>query len=322
MPASIFDQIRTGCAMVAEHARFVHIAAERIPDYAASLPIERIMQPEHDAATHLLGQGEDTIAFFLILDAINFGSGYFPHLRKRPGMSGYFTVAWSLKDHFIAHGPLSPEDLTRFTVADCMALFDQKSDNAPVRELMGLFTRAWHDLGRFVIDRFDGRYISVVEAAGGSAERLVCLLREMPFFDDVAMYDGQEVPLLKRAQLTVSDLWLAFDGQGPGTFADLDQLTIFADNLVPHVLRIDGVLQYEPDLQARIDAEVPIPAEAVEEIELRACAVHTVELIAAELRRAGHAVNAMQLDNLLWTRGQQPVYKLAKPRHRTRSVFY
>jgi hypothetical protein len=130
------------------------------------------------------------------------------------------------------------------------------------------------------------------------------------------------VPLLKRAQLTVSDLWLAFDGQGPGTFADLDQLTIFADNLVPHVLRIDGVLQYEPDLQARIDAEVPIPAEAVEEIELRACAVHTVELIAAELRRAGHAVNAMQLDNLLWTRGQQPVYKLAKPRHRTRSVFY
>jgi hypothetical protein len=322
MPPSVFDRIRTGCAMVAERARFVHIAADRIPAYAASLPIERIMRPEHDAATHLLGQGADTVAFFLILDAINFGSGYFPHLSKRPGMSGYFTVAASLKDYCLAHGPPSPEDLTRLSVADVTALFGQAPENAPVQELMGLFTRAWHDLGRFVAERFAGRYVGVVEAAAGSAEHLVTLLREMPFFDDVALYDGLEVPLLKRAQLTVSDLWIAFDGQGPGAFADLDQLTIFADNLVPHVLRIDGILHYEPELAARIDAEMLIPAESPEEIELRACAVHTVELIAAELRRSGHAVNAMQLDNLLWSRGQQPAYKRARPRHRARSVFY
>ena len=34
----------------------------------------------------------------LVLDSINFGSGWFPTLRKRPGMSGYFTVASSLTD--------------------------------------------------------------------------------------------------------------------------------------------------------------------------------------------------------------------------------
>jgi hypothetical protein len=322
MSASIFDQIRTGCAMVAEHARFVHIAADGIPAYAASLPIERIMRPEHDVATHLLGQGDDTVAFFLILDAINFGSGYFPHLRKRPGMSGYFTVASSLKNYFVAHGPPSPQTLTRLTVAEMTALFGQDPANAPVQELMSLFTKAWHDLGHFVLDRFDGRYPGVVEAASGSAGQLVRSLRAMSFFDDVAIYDGEQVPLLKRAQLLVSDLWIAFDGQGHGAFGDLDQLTIFADNLVPHVLRVDGILRYEPELQARIDAEVLIPAGSPEETELRACAVHAVELIAAELRRAGHAVNAMQLDNLLWSSGQQPAYKRSKPRHRTRSVFY
>ena len=37
----------------------------------------------------------------LVLDSINFGSGWFPTLRKRPGMSGYFTVASSL-DRFLA----------------------------------------------------------------------------------------------------------------------------------------------------------------------------------------------------------------------------
>jgi Queuosine salvage protein len=91
---------------------------------------------------------------------------------------------------------------------------------------------------------------------------------------------------------------------------------------VPHVLRIDGALRYDPRLAARIDAEEPIAAGSPEEVELRACAVHAVELIVGELRRAGHVVNAMQLDNLLWSRGQRPEYKRAKPRHRTRSLFY
>ncbi len=42
--------------------------------------------------------------YMLTLDAINFGSGWFPTLRKRPGCSGYFTVAWALADRFRARG--------------------------------------------------------------------------------------------------------------------------------------------------------------------------------------------------------------------------
>src|SRR5262249_56306692 len=95
------------------------------PEYAASLPIERIMRPEHDAASHYLGHGDDTIAFFLTIDAINFGSGYFPRLRKRPGMSGYFTIAASLNDYFAARGPLAPRELARITPEECAALFGQ-----------------------------------------------------------------------------------------------------------------------------------------------------------------------------------------------------
>lgn len=322
MTPNLFDQIRSACALVAGRARFVSIATDRLPAYAASLPLERIMRPEHDAASHYLGHGAETVAFFLILDAINFGSGYFPHLCKRPGKSGYFTIASSLNDYCVAHGPPSPEALTQLTVDDCTAIFGQAPANVVTQELMGLFAAALHDLGHYVLERFDGRFMGLLEAAGGSAEALVQLLHAMPFFDDVATYDSLEVPFFKRAQLTASDLWIAFDGQGPGAFVDLDRLTIFADNLVPHVLRIDGILRYHPDLAARIDAEVLIPAGSPEEIELRACALHAVELIVAELRRAGHPVNAMGLDNLLWSRGQQPIYKQAKPRHRTRSHFY
>ncbi len=34
---------------------------------------------------------------------------------------------------------------------------------------------------------------------------------------------------------------------------DLGGLTMFADNLVPHVLRLDGILRLHPGLVARID---------------------------------------------------------------------
>jgi hypothetical protein len=316
------ERVRAACRTVAERARFVRIARDRIAEYAAALPLERIARPEHDAPSHYLGHGDDTVAFFLTLDAINFGSGYFPHLRKRPGMSGYFTIASALNDHYMAHGPLAPDDLTRLTLADCTALFGQDPANEPVRELMGHFVAALHDLGRYLLERFDGHYTQLVAEAGGSAERLVQLLTVMRYFDDVALYDGLEAPFYKRAQIAAADLWIAFDGRGPGFFEDMDRLTIFADNLVPHVLRIDGLLEYDQELAARIDAGTPIPAGAPEEVELRACAVHAVELLAAALRDRGHMVNAMQLDNLLWNRGQQPAYKQAKPRHRTRSVFY
>jgi hypothetical protein len=54
-----------------------------------------------------------------------------------------------------------------------------------------------------------------------------------------------------------------------------------------------------------------------EEVEIRACAVHAVELIVAA--RPGSV--AADVDELLWLRGQQPSYK-ASPRHRSRCTAY
>lgn len=144
----------------------------------------------------------------------------------------------------------------------------------------------------------------------------------MPFYKDVEHYGDMEVHFYKRAQLTATDLSLALNGEGLGTFRDLNELTIFADNLVPHVLRIDGVLLYEEDLERRIDSGELILPGSEEEVEIRACAVHAVEFMAKALQESGYDVTPHGLDYLLWNRGQQPYYKKIKPRHRTRNVFY
>jgi hypothetical protein len=288
----LLDEVRADCRAIAETARSVSIDLG-----AADLPADAGL-PALDAEAHYLeGDPEDVAAYLLTLDAINFGSGWFPTLRKRAGRSGYFTVAWALADRFRAQGPWSNAELRALDAAELAAVLGQE----PGRQLMRLYAEALRDLGRFLGDR---AALDLVAEAGGSAERLAsALARGMRFFDDRGFY--------KRAQIVPSDLALA----GLASFHDLDRLTIFADNLVPHVLRVDGVLRYDPDLAAHIDAERLLPPGRAER-EIRACALYACEQLA---ERTG--IPPRVLDLRFWNRGQAPGYK-AVPRHRTRSVYY
>jgi len=321
MALSLLEHVRQSCGEVADRASHVRIRYDKIHPYAGTLAHKRYEKPQIDPASHYLGHEKDTVAFLLTLDAINFGSGYSPYLKKRKGMSGYFTIASRLSDCFKKR-PLTPQDLERITASDCFKLFKQNKKNPTIAELMDLFAVALNDLGRYVIENFQGDFAVLVEAAGSSALRLVEILVRMPFFKDVEYYQGMDVAFFKRAQILAADLSLAFDGKGLGAFHDLHRLTMFADNLVPHVLRVDGILEYEENLAWRIDHEEIIPSGSAEEVEIRACSVQAVELLVEAMGGLEHGVTAMLLDNMLWNRGQQPYYKMIKPRHRTRTVFY
>ena len=128
----------------------------------------------------------------------------------------------------------------------------------------------------------------------------------MPFFADHGFY--------KRAQIAANDLQLA----GVADFADIDRLTIFADNLVPHVLRLDGVLRLRRRARARaIDAGRELPAGR--RVRARAARLRRARLRGARARALG--VPPRTLDNWLWNRGQRPPYS-ERPAHITRTVFY
>jgi putative queuosine salvage protein len=313
------DEVRESAARVAALARSVRVRPERLPEYAASLPLEAI-PGQLDPEVHFYGGEEETALFVVTLDSVNFGSGWFPELRRRDERSGYFHVARALKERFESQGPPSARQLAELTAEDCARIFGQPREGA-VFELMGLFATALNDLGRFLEDRHGGSVRRLLEKADGSAERLAAELAAMPFFQDVHLYRGFSVPLYKRAQITPSDLALALGGRGLGAFSDLDRLTIFADNLVPHTLRLDGVLDFDPELVARIERGELLVSGSEEEVEMRACAIHAVELLRSEFAARGRRVRSLDLDNLLWNRGQGKRYK-ARPRPRCRCVYY
>jgi hypothetical protein len=318
--AALFARIREASAEVTRRARHVRIADEALEELAGLLARERPAQPSLDPGQRGFADEATTVAYVVTLNAINFGSGWFPHLRKRDGLSGYLTIAGALRERFEREGPWTAAELERLRAEDCARLFGQTLE-PPVSELMALFARALNELGAFLAREHRGCFAGPVEAARGSAERLVAALATMPLYRDVARYEGFEVPFYKRAQITCSDLAEALRGRGLGAFHDIDELTLFADNLVPHVLRTFGVLLYSPDLAKRIEAEQPIPSGSEEEIEIRAVALHAVERLAGSCARRGWRAPPRRLDHLLWSRGQSPRVK-ARPRHRTRCPYY
>jgi putative queuosine salvage protein len=268
------DDVRAACERVAGRARRVRVEEAAIAAYAESLqPVA--VEPASERALSLQ------------LNAVNFGSGWFPTLRKPPGMSGFRTVEAGMR----AHGPFADAELAAMDAVTIAHVLGQD----PGHELMALYARALREMAG--VGSFDGRdAIAIAEA-----------LAQLPMWHDVSRYDGEDVPLFKRAQIAAADL----------TTAGAERLTLFADNLVPHVLRLDGVLTFDDELIARIDREELLEHGSPEEVEIRACAVHAVELLVA----AHGATTAAQLDHLLWTRGARPAYK-ARPRHRARCTAY
>ena len=297
---SLTDEIRAGSARVAAAARAVRIDETAIEAYASALPSESPPAPDLEGA-----DDETRAAFSLQLNAINFGSGWFPTLNKPPGLSGFRTVEAGLR----ARGPWTSAELIAIETPEVAATFGQD----PAHELMALFTRALRELGDRVTVEYFGRFLGLARSAEGSAVRLAETLARWPTWHDVSSHEGKRVPFFKRAQIAAADLHLT--GIAPAD--DVDRLTLFADNLVPHVLRLDVVLEFDERLVRRIEEGLLLEHGSPEEVEIRACALHAVELLVA----AHGDTTATAIDNVLWNRGGLPRYK-ARPRHRARTTAY
>jgi Potential Queuosine, Q, salvage protein family len=298
--------VREGCAIVAARALHVRIDASRIKSYAEMLLDKYSLITGLDENHFHSADAEKNAAYILALASINFGSGW---MGEESGFE-YTVLASGLRDAFSKGEMDAPEKWAAADAACLARIFSAGSIN----DLLELFATHLREAGCKVLAEYDGRVLNLLDAAQGSAERLAMIVSAWPGFHDVALYDGIAVPILKRAQILAADMQLA----GVAQFQDMDALTIFADNMVPHVLRHDGVLHYDPALAARIDSGDMLDAGNAEETELRACAVHVVEMMVAAVNRHVTAVN---FDHLLWNRGYEPEF-YARPRHRTKTVWY
>lgn len=188
-----------------------------------------------------------------------------------------------------------------------------------------LFEERWkmmREVGRVLIERFDGQVQNVIKAADNDALKLLDLIiTNFPSFNDSCKYKRREIFFYKRAQLLVGDIYNVFKQKGLGRLENTDQLTACADYKLPLALRKLGIISYSLELANMIDNQQQIQKGSEQEIEIRASTIWAVELIRQELKKRIPDITATHINDHLWLATQQKTED-EKPYHHTITTSY
>ncbi len=310
---------------VVQKSRHVRMNREALIASVRRMVAENTKVPPWDSRHHFFDGGKKTVTYFLVLDTVNFcfwtpeGVATWEIDFEGRKISGYYALAVALKHAFEEDRPIiRAGDLARLSLEGLREIMGGTGE----LQLMAQRTANLNELGNLLLDEFNGEACRLVEAAGRSALNLAGLLSEkLASYRDVAVYEGENIFFLKRAQILAADLYGAFRGRGWGKFSDIYRLTAFADYKLPQVLRQLGILEYATELAERVDRLELLEPGCPEEVEIRANTVWAVELIRKELERMGRDLKAFEIDWLLWNMGQEDRYRKS-PYHRCLTTFY
>jgi len=212
--------------------------------------------------------------------------------------------------------------LATVTRAELEKVFHGSTEMPMLDERVHIF----NDVGRVLAEGYEGRFHNftascaprLYAAGDGLLERLVT---EFPRFDDVSSYGDARPQFYKLGQLALWMMYASLDAGRRFPIADMDQMTAFADYIVPVALRVMGILEYSPQLEAAIDARQELPADSAWEVEIRAHTLYATDLLCTELnkrRPADRQLITPQVDARLWTHFHTTHW----PHHLTRTTMY
>jgi hypothetical protein len=184
----------------------------------------------------------------------------------------------------------------------------------------------FHEIGEALENGHQGRFHRFIASSprkahaedGGLLDRLVAAF---PSFRDQSRYRDALVRFDKRAQLLLWQLHARFRESGFFALEDPEELTIFADYIVPVALRLLGILSYSPELERRIGERELIARDSEEEIEIRAASIWACHLLTSainERRPTERRVIEPVVDGRLWTHYHETHW----PHHLTITTAY
>jgi hypothetical protein len=311
-------------------ARDVQTRPDRISACADWMAYEGFGGPVSPFPTPWGASDDDVIDFLFVGGCINFA--YTDFDTRVTFETEYDGRTWSDSDAMLVCIRRAVEQgipfldgdyLATLTRSDLEKVFQGNSEMPMLDERVRIF----NDVGRVLAERYDGRFHRFTAScapllyAGGDGllERLVS---EFPRFDDVSSYDATARPqFFKLAQLALWMMYASLDAGRRFPIGDMDQMTAFAYYIVPVALRVMGILEYSPALEAAIGARQEIPAGSAWEVEIRAHTLYATDMLCTELnkrRPADRQLITPQVDARLWTHFHTTHW----PHHLTRTTMY
>lgn len=170
-----------------------------------------------------------------------------------------------------------------------------------------LSAHGYKDLSQFIIDH--------VKNNPQNANSLVNhFAKHFEGLHDKYLFEGETEPvyLYKKAQIIVYHLWYTFKEQLPDLFdfKDINELTVFSDNVIPTMLLELGVIQVPEELKEQIkkNEDLSIKQATI----LRAAGVVACEEIVKQAKGGKGPVHDMTtggLDVYLWRLGKVGDYR-------------
>lgn len=313
------NPVRTAATQaVADGLQHVTIDDSGIDRTAASLAESDLSLPtwRHPALPDERDIGSETLLdYLLVANSLNFqfhnraDDGVYTRHDGPDTFTGAFGM-WASVTRALERGiPITEgsylADLDRETVTD---LFD---GDPPIPFLEDR-VRVLRHVGERLLDLADGRFHTVVGSDGvirpfdGGDGLVEWLGAAFPgAYGDERTLEGRRIPFLKKAQLGVALLAGRFNDGDRYDVVGLDSLTLFADYVVPAILRHRGVLQYDEALATRVDEGEPLPANSRMEVEVRAATVVAGDRLLERLAdRYEVQTTAVHLDHALWRSGR------------------
>ena len=182
-----------------------------------------------------------------------------------------------------------------------------------------------NEVGDTLVSKYDGDWINFIEngpkklyANGeGLVERLIT---DFQRFDDFSIYENEKIYFLKLAQLA---FWGIHRELSSTYFyiEDMENMTAFADYIIPVALQAFGITKYTPELEKNINEGVLIERDSKEEIEIRAATIYATAKMTEsinELKNRKDKIIIPQLDFKLWTQ----FHADNTPHHLTKTIMY
>jgi len=211
------------------------------------------------------------------------------------------------------------------------------ADDGSIIPLAEERVRVIREAGQILLDIYQGSFYNSVANAQNSAKKLLStIVRDFPSFRDFASFKGESVSFLKRAQILVADIHSCFKGVGKelGQFADIADLTMFADYRVPQALAFLGVLCYSDEVIATLRRNNLLENGSELEMLIRGYSIYACDKIVEKISlkmtdrensaQSYNRINAVDVDVWLWLfrRSNSEQIEKTTPFHRCRCIYY
>jgi hypothetical protein len=314
---------------VVDGAKLVRINHEKITEVANWMAYEEFAKPDGSMLFDFGNDPDVLMDFTLVVNTMNFAFTDFTTGVKFE--TDYMGKRWCDSEAMLAclHRAInagipffSGEYLAQVTRKDLESVFAGTIEMPMLDERVVLF----NEVGRVLVEKYQGRYSNFVRSCAprlyadgdGLLERLTT---EFPRFRDVSMYHGSEVHIYKLAQLGIWGMHLALSPRGAWKLEDAENLTAFADYIVPVGLRVMNIFEYTPELEKQINSLVEVKRDSEAEVELRASSIYVIAKLTEEINKRRPGMDPLlqpQVDFRFW----KTYHATHWPHHLTKTVMY